>query len=260
VALLVTGTGIPGTVQPCWHFDTASAELTEVSRMADTDVPRRGVLFDVDGTLIDSTYLHAISWWQAFRHADLDVEMASIHRSVGMGSDKLIPHLVGQQSDQVHNGLAADHDAVYSTWWPALRPLPGARELVRRCRQSGLVTVLASSAGSRELDVIRQLLDVDDHLIASTSSEDADESKPAPDLITVALDKADLKATSAVMVGDSVWDVRAAAAAGVRCIGLECGGTSAAELRDEGAVQVFADPQELLLHWSESALADTTLA
>lgn len=241
--------------------------------MSDTDGERGtsrptgvvGVLFDVDGTLIDTNYLHAIAWWQAFRRAGLDVRMADIHRAVGMGADKLIPHLVGEQlggqqpggehDDEQATTLSSDHDAIYSTWWPALRPLPGATELVQRCREAGLVTVLASSAKSQELAVIRRVLDVDAHLCEVTSSEDAQRSKPAPDLVQVALDKAGLASSGSVMVGDSVWDVRAAAGAGVRCIGVECGGTSAAELREAGAIEVYADPQDLLERWGESVLA-----
>lgn len=214
----------------------------------------RGVLFDVDGTLIDSNYLHAVAWWQAFRHADLDVRMADIHRAIGMGADKLLPHLLGERDDDVLRTISNDHDAIYSTWWPTLRPLPGAAGLVRRCKAAGLVTVLASSAKARELKVIRQVLGADEHLDEATSSDDAQDSKPAPDLVEVALSKAGLRAERSVMIGDSVWDVRGAANAGVTCIGVECGGTSAAELREAGAAQVFADPQDLLDHWDESPL------
>lgn len=224
--------------------------------MTDIGKPRRGVLFDVDGSLIDSTYLHAVAWWQAFRAADLDVTMAAIQRAIGMGADKLIPHLVGDRPEQLQDRVSEAHAAIYSTWWPTLRPLPGASDLVRRCRCAGLVTVLASSAGSREVDVVLRVLDIDDQLDFTTSSEDGEQSKPAPDLIEVALAKADLEPDRAVMIGDSVWDVRAAAKAGVACIGLECGGTSAAELRDEGAAQVFTDPQDLIDRWSDSLLAE----
>lgn len=217
----------------------------------------RAVLFDVDGTLVDSNYPHTVAWWQAFREAGLDVPMWRIHRAIGMGADQLIPHVLGDEVDVEAEALTQSHDALYAAWWPSLRPLPGARDLVRRCHDAGLVTVLASSAGGREVSVLRELLDVDEALDHATSSDDAEDSKPAPDLVGVAVERAGVDPTEAVFVGDSVWDVRACAEAGVACLGLECGGTSAAELRDAGAVQVYRDAADLLDRWSDTPLAAT---
>jgi HAD superfamily hydrolase (TIGR01509 family) len=219
---------------------------------------RRAVLFDVDGTLVDSTYPHTLAWSQAFRRADVDVAMWRLHRAIGMGPDQLIPHVVDDPEDQDVDALAQSHDAIYSTFWPSLRALPGARELVRRCHDAGLITVLASSAGAREVEVVRELLDVDDALDHATSSDDARDSKPAPDLVGVAVERAGVDAADAVFVGDAVWDVRACAEAGVACIGLECGGTSAAELRAAGAVEVYRDPADLLTNWDASPLSAGT--
>ena len=213
----------------------------------------RAVLFDVDGTLVDSTYPHTLAWWQAFRRADLDVPMWRIHRSIGMGPDQLVPALADTDVDA--DALAESDDAIYSTYWPVLRLLPGARDLVRRCHDDGWVTVLASSAGAREVQVIRDLLDADDALDHATSSDDAQDSKPAPDLVTVAVGRAGIDASEAVFVGDAVADVVACARAGVPCVGLECGGTSADELRDAGAVAVYRDPADLLTHLDSSPLA-----
>ncbi|HEU5265719.1 MAG TPA: HAD family hydrolase [Jatrophihabitans sp.] len=213
----------------------------------------RGVLFDVDGTLVDTTYIHAVCWWLAFRKADLDVPMARIHRAVGMGADQLVPHVLNQDRSDIDE-LDAAHGALYSMYWPALRLLPGARDLVRHAHTAGLVTVLASSASPRELEVLRRLLDADDSLDHATSSKDAEDSKPAPDLVSAALEKAALDPAASVFVGDSVWDVEACAKAQVACIGLECGGTSAAELRAAGAIQTFEDPGDLLAHWDETML------
>jgi HAD superfamily hydrolase (TIGR01509 family) len=215
----------------------------------------RGVLFDVDGTLVDSGYIHAVCWWQALRQQDRDVPMSVIHRSIGMGSDRLVPHVAPDADEDLIADLTAAHDALYSTYWPQLRRLPGAAELVRRCHDAGLGTVLASSAGATELDVLRRVLDVDDFLDHVTSSADGDNSKPDPDLVLAALDKAGLEGQDAVFIGDAVWDVHAASAAGVACIGVECGGTSEAELRDAGAVAVFRDPADLLTHWDRTPLA-----
>lgn len=222
----------------------------------------RGVLFDVDGTLVDSSYIHTVCWWQAFRQAGLDAPMAVIHRSVGMGGDRLVPHVMahlGTQSlshgdhEQLTRDLTASHDANYSTYWSALRPLPGARELLRRCHEGGRLAVLASSAGERELGVLRAALDCDQWIDAATSAADADTSKPDPDLVIAALDKAGLAPQHALFVGDAVWDVEAAGRAGVRCVGLECGGTSAAELREAGAWRTYQSPAELLADWTEMA-------
>ena len=218
----------------------------------------RGVLFDVDGTLVDSGYIHAVCWWQAFRQAGHDVPTATIHRAIGMGSDRLAPHVLGKEiDDEQLDELTAAHSALYAQYWARLRPLPGARELVRRCHDEGLATVLASSASSTELAVLREVLDVDDALDHATSSADGDSSKPDPDLVEVALAKAGLRPRETVFIGDAVWDVEAASAAGVVCVGLECGGTSAAELLDAGAIAVFKDPADLLEHWADSPLGKT---
>ena len=218
----------------------------------------RGILFDVDGTLVDSSYLHTVSWWLAFRQEGHDVVMADVHRAVGMGSDMLVPHLLGDDvDDDVADDLAAAHDAIYSTYWPALRLLPGARDLVRHAHAAGLTTVLASSARQREVDVVLGLLDVGEQLDHTTSSDDAEASKPAPDLLNAALRKADLSPDDAIFVGDAVWDVEASAKAGVRCIGLECGGTSAAELREAGAAFTYKDCADLLAHWDHAVGADS---
>jgi HAD superfamily hydrolase (TIGR01509 family) len=208
----------------------------------------RGVLFDVDGTLVDSSYLHTVCWWQAFRQYRRDVPMAAIHRAIGMGSGELTRHLVPGIAESEIADLRASHDAHYAGYWPGLRTLPGARELVRHCHRAGLVTVLASSASERELAVLRQVLDVDEAIDHATHSDEAGAGKPAPDLIQVALDKAGVAADQAVYLGDSIWDVQACQAIGLDCIGLECGGTSAAELREAGALATFANPADLLTH------------
>jgi HAD superfamily hydrolase (TIGR01509 family) len=215
---------------------------------------RRGVLFDIDGTLVDTSYLHTVSWWQAFRQAGMDVAMARIHRAIGMGGDQLVHEVTDGAADDRAEQLIASHDALYSAHWPALRLLPGARELVRHCHQAGLVTVLASSASSAELDVLTTVLDLDDVIDAATGSADADSSKPDPDIVLVALDKAKLSPENAVFVGDAVWDVQASAKVGLRCVGLESGGTSAAELFEAGAVRTYRDPADLLAHFAGSPL------
>ena len=215
---------------------------------------RRGVLFDIDGTLVDTSYLHTVSWWQSFRRAGMDVSMARIHRAIGMGGEQLVHEVTDGAADDRAEELKTSHDALYSANWPALRLLPGARELVRHCHQAGLVTVLASSARKDEFDVLTRVLDLDDVIDAATGSADADSSKPDPDIIQVALDKVGLQPENAVFVGDAVWDVQASAKAGLRCVGVESGGTSAAELTEAGAIRTYRDAAELLQRFSGSPL------
>jgi HAD superfamily hydrolase (TIGR01509 family) len=207
----------------------------------------RGVLFDVDGTLVDSTYLHAVCWWRALRQHDHDVPMARIHRAIGMGSDKILDELLSSDRDKDKDDeLRTGHSALYAQYWDSLRPQPRAAELVRACAAKGLTVGLASSAAPPEFAVLRRVLDIDDVVAGATNSGDAEESKPDPDIVQAALDRTGLAAGDVVFVGDAVWDVHAAGKLSIPCIGLTCGGISAAELRDAGAVAVYADPAELL--------------
>jgi HAD superfamily hydrolase (TIGR01509 family) len=215
---------------------------------------KRGVLFDVDGTLVDTAYIHAVCWWEALRQSDHVVPMAVIGAAIGMGSDKLLSQVIGEQPDNAEE-ITAAHDALYRTYWDRLNPLPGARDLVARCARAGLAVVLASSASQPELDQLRRVLDVDEHVTAATSSADADESKPDPGIVQSALDAAGLDADHAVFVGDAVWDVEAASKAGVPCVGVATGAMSEHELAEAGAVTTYPDPQTLLRRFGESPLA-----
>ncbi|MFJ5958773.1 HAD family hydrolase [Paenarthrobacter sp. NPDC092416] len=215
---------------------------------------KRGVLFDVDGTLIDSSYLHTLAWWLAFRREGLDVQMSTIHRCVGMGGDKLIHQVLADCSVETQEVLKSSHGAVFSTFWPALRPFDAAKELLNACSQAGLAVGLASSAQQRDLDVCRRLLDADSAIDAWTSSNDAKESKPAPDILLACMEKLGLGPRDIVFVGDAVWDVKAAAEIGVHTIALTCGGISAAELRHAGAVEVYENPRALLENLEASAI------
>lgn len=214
-----------------------------------------GILFDVDGTLVDTTYLHTVAWWQALREHGHRVPMAVIHRAVGMGSDHLLEHVLGAGRDTSHDGALSDaHSRYYRPWLDQVVPLPGAADLLRACATRGLTVVLASSAEEKELARLRRALDADDVIAAATSAGDVSSTKPAPDLVQVALDKAGLDAGQAVFVGDAVWDVQAAGRAGIPCIGLACGGTGAAELSGAGAAAVYDDPADLLAHLTSAPL------
>jgi HAD superfamily hydrolase (TIGR01509 family) len=218
----------------------------------------RGVLFDVDGTLIDSSYFHAMAWWQAFRREGFDVEMSAIHRCVGMGGDRLIQSLVPDSTEELQEALKSSHSAVFSTFWPALRTFDAARDLLAACSEAGLAVGLASSAQDRDLEVSRKLLDAGSSIDAWTSSNDAKESKPAPDILEACLEKLRLTPKDVVFVGDAVWDVKAGAAIGIPVIALTCGGISAAELRDAGAAEVYDNPRHLLENLEGSLLGKLT--
>jgi HAD superfamily hydrolase (TIGR01509 family) len=216
------------------------------------------VIFDVDGTLVDTNYLHAVSWWQAFRQHGHTVPMASVHRAVGMGSDKLLDAVLPADRDRsADDAMRSGHTALYAQYWERLDAFDGAGALLRRCASQGSRVVLASSASATEMGALRRALDADDAIDAIASSADVEESKPAPDLVEVALKTADVAAEQAVFVGDAVWDVRACVRAGVPCVGVLSGGTSRAELMDEGAVAVYAGPAELLREFDASVLHRT---
>jgi HAD superfamily hydrolase (TIGR01509 family) len=205
------------------------------------------VLFDVDGTLVDSNYLHAVTWWEAFCQAGYQVAMADIHRAIGMGSDLLLDHLLPGDRDRDGDGTLRDaHSALYGTYWTRLKPLRGAPGLLRACKDRGLMVVLASSADEREFGAMRAALDAEDAIDAATNSGDVERSKPAPDLVQVALDRAGVPPGQAVFVGDTVWDVRACVKAGVRCVCFRTGGIGTDELRAAGADHVYDGPAELL--------------
>ena len=216
---------------------------------------RRGGLFDVDGTLIDSSYIHTVSWWGAFREQGYDVPMASIHRHVGMGGDRLVDSLLPEGRDRALDPeILASHGALYASHWPSLRALDGAKDLLAQCHAGGLAVALASSARRKDLEVMKSILDAEAFIDAATSANDAKNSKPAPDILVAALEAINVQAADAIYIGDAVWDMQAAAALEIPAIGVTCGGVSAGELRDAGAVEVYEGPRDLLRNLPSSAL------
>lgn len=213
------------------------------------------MLFDVDGTLIDTTYLHAVCWSEALRQYGHVVPGADLHHAIGMSSEQLLGRVLGDERDTENDeAVVAAHLTLYKQWWGRLNPLPGAADLVRACHSRGLTVVLASSAKEEELNALRSALDAEDAIDAATSSSDAEQGKPAPDIVEVALQKSGLDAERAVFVGDAVWDGHATQRAGVRFVAVTCGGTPASDLREAGAVEVWTDPQDLLDHIAKSIL------
>ena len=213
-------------------------------------------LFDVDGTLVDTNYLHTVTWWEAFGQAGHYVPMTDIHRSIGMDSGKLLDRLLPPDRDSgADASIRAAQSTLYGTYWSRLRPLPGAANLLRACHRRGLAVVLASSAGEPEFKALRAALNAEDAIDDATFAGDVETAKPAPDLVEAALAKAGVTAEQAVFTGDTVWDVQACQQAGVACIGLLSGGISRGELLEAGAAEVYAGPGELLAALGGSLLA-----
>jgi HAD superfamily hydrolase (TIGR01509 family) len=203
--------------------------------------PRSGVLFDVDGTLTDTNYLHTLAWSRAIDDVGEWAPMNAIHRLVGMGGEQLIERLFGRELP----GVSEARGRRYRELIGEARTFPGAADMLRHLHRSGVCVVLATSAPGEELEVMRRLLDADRSVDAATSADDVERAKPAPDVFLAALRAGDVDPERALVVGDSVWDVQAARAAGLGCIGVETGGFSAHELREEGAVAVYRDVAEL---------------
>lgn len=216
-------------------------------------------LFDIDGTLVDTTVVHAQCWHDALRTHEHIVPMAVVHRAIGMGSAELLDHLLGDDRDRDQDdAMSSAHRVLYRQHWERLLPLPRAVDLVRACAGRGARVVLASSAQPDELAMLRNVLGVEDVLHAVTGAADVDAAKPAADLIHVALEKADTEPADAVFVGDAVWDAIAAKKAGVGFVGVSCGAASAAELWEAGALEVWDDPADLLTNLDRSRLGATT--
>jgi len=213
------------------------------------------VLFDLDGTLVDTNYPHVLAWFRAFRQERHRVTMTDIHRRIGMGSDRLLDALLPERDRDRDDVLTAAHSEHYAGFAGLIQPLPGARDLVREVARRGAQVVLATSAPADELRALRQALDVDECLSAVTSSADAESSKPAPDIVEVALDRSGVAPGRAVLVGDTRWDVLAAARSGLPCVAVLTGGIGRGELTDAGAVAVYDGPRDLLAGIDGSPLA-----
>jgi HAD superfamily hydrolase (TIGR01509 family) len=201
-------------------------------------------LLDVDGTLIDSNYQHTLAWYRAFRQHGFVLPVWRIHRAIGMGGDQLVPALVGEEKDREHGDeIRETRDSLYEDLIDEVEPLEGAHDLITELKERALKVVLASSSPQDELDRYLELLAARDLADAWTTKDDVEATKPAPDLVRAALDKAGTE--SAVMIGDTRWDIEAAAKAGVETICLMTGGWSRQELLDAGAVAVFESVEEL---------------
>jgi HAD superfamily hydrolase (TIGR01509 family) len=204
------------------------------------------VLFDIDGTLVDSNYLHVDTWDRAFQQNGHPVDIWRIHRAIGMDSAELLKALLGDDPDGVADAAKELHGELYKNEAGRLRPFDGAAELVRTLLDRGIKVVLATSAPEDELKILLGVLGLSEDEVATTSSGDVEMAKPEPGIIEAALEKAGVAPERAVMVGDTIWDVIAAKRAGVATIGVRSGGVSEEELTGRGAIEVHDDTRALL--------------
>jgi HAD superfamily hydrolase (TIGR01509 family) len=211
-------------------------------------------ILDIDGTLVDTNYHHAVAWYRAFHQHEIVLPIWRIHTHMGMGGDQLVGSLCGERTEQEKgDDIRAAEKVLYAELIGEVEPLKGARELIEDLKGRGHAVVLASSAKEDEVDHYLDLLDARDLADDWTTSADVESTKPQPDLVNAAMEKAGTR--EAVMVGDTPWDVQAAERAGIETVAVLTGGFSAAELRDAGAVAVFESIEELSEVLDETPLA-----
>jgi HAD superfamily hydrolase (TIGR01509 family) len=208
-------------------------------------MPRTAIL-DVDGTLVDTNYQHAIAWFRAFRRHFLTLQIWRIHRHIGMGGDQLVAALVGDEIEsRLGDSIREAEGEHYRQLIGEVQPMEGSRRLIEDLKDAGNAVVLASSAKEWEVDHYLELLDAKELVDDWTTSDDVEKTKPEPDLVHAALDKVGGTAEDALLIGDTVWDVEAAHRAGVDTLAVRTGGFSEAELTDAGAREVFTSVEEL---------------
>jgi HAD superfamily hydrolase (TIGR01509 family) len=211
-------------------------------------------ILDIDGTLVDTNYHHAVAWFRAFRHFDVTLPLYRIHRHIGMGGDQLVGALAGDDFERAHgDAVRALEGDLYKELIDEVRPLAGARDLLRDLKERGHALVLASSAKQHEVDHYLDLLGARELADGWTTSADVEQTKPQPDLVAAAIEKAG--AGDAVMAGDSTWDCEAAKRAGIATIGVLTGGFSDQELLDAGAACVFERIEDLRRDLDETPLS-----
>ena len=215
----------------------------------------KAVILDVDGTLVDSNDSHAHAWLAAFAEAGITVDYTAIRRAIGMGGDNLMPAVAGIESESPEGKKISKRrgEIFTDTYLPALRAFPSVRLLIERFIADGFVPAVASSAAEEELQPLLECAGIATLVPHRTSSDDAERSKPDPDIIQAALRDVGCGPSEAIMLGDTPYDVEAATRAGVRIVGLECGGWSGEELA--GAIAVYKDATDLLAHYDSSVFA-----
>jgi HAD superfamily hydrolase (TIGR01509 family) len=214
-----------------------------------------GVIVDIDGTLVLSNDAHAHSWVDAFASKGYEVSFDQVRSLMGMGGDQLIPKVVPELDEETEPGktiASYRKELVLNEYAPHIPPANGARPLVEKMREAGLHLIIATSASPEELKVMLKIADVEDLLPEATTSSDAENSKPAPDIVEAALKKAQLNPDRTVMLADTPYDIEAAGKIGVGVIAVRSGGFSDEELA--GAIAIYDDPADLLRHYDRSPL------
>jgi len=214
----------------------------------------KAILFDIDGTLVDSNDLHIAAWHEVFRAAGHAFDRQTLHDHVGKGADNYVPALLPDASEDEAERLGDEHGRIYKERYIAqAKPFPGARDLLQRCREVGYKVVLASSASGKELEHYLKLLDAADLVDAHTSADDVGHSKPCPDIFDTARQKVGVEPDEALVIGDTPYDIEAAAEAGMKTVAVRSG-----KFLDEalsGAIAIFDDVAQLLARFDASPLS-----
>jgi phosphoglycolate phosphatase-like HAD superfamily hydrolase len=220
----------------------------------------KAAIFDIDGTLIDSVDLHAAAWQEAFAKFGHDVTFEQARSQIGKGGDQLLPVFLSEAQQQDHGKEMEEWRGKWfkSKYLPMVRPFSAVPELLRRVRDAGIKVAIASSAKKEELDTYLEIAGITNLVDEITSSTDAAESKPAPDIFEVALKRLGIDGASALAIGDAPYDAQAASKAGMQTIGMLSGGFTEASLREAGCIAVYPGPGALLACFDSSPLAKST--
>lgn len=218
----------------------------------------KAVIFDIDGTLVDSVDLHARAWQETFRHFGKEIPYEQVRHQIGKGGDQLMPVFFSKEElEDFGDEMEKYRGELFKRdYLPQVRAFAKVRELFQKIKDDGLRLALASSAKQEELEEYKRIANIEDLVEEETSSDDADKSKPHPDIFEAALEHlGDVEAHEAVVVGDTPYDAQAAGKINLRTIGVLCGGFPEAELKAAGCVQIYKDPADLLARYEETIIA-----
>jgi HAD superfamily hydrolase (TIGR01549 family) len=219
----------------------------------------KAVIFDIDGTLVDSVDLHARAWQETFKHFGKEIPYEQVRHQIGKGGDQLMPVFFSKDElDEIGSEMEKYRGELYKRdYLPRVRAFPRVRELLLKIKDDGKRLALASSAKEDELGVYKKIARIEDLIEEETSADDADKSKPHPDIFEAALKRlGDTESHEAIVVGDTPYDARAAGKIKLRTIGVLCGGFPEAELRAAGCSQIYAGPDDLLARYDESIIKE----
>ena len=217
----------------------------------------KAVLCDLDGTLLDSNHFHAEAWQRTFAHFDITVTFEDAVKQIGKGGDQVIPYFVPASNVGELEGSIKEFrkKLFHREYMDRIVPFSDARRLLERMHKHGLRIAVASSSDKGDLEAFLMLLKIHDLVEENTTADDAEKSKPSPDIFQAALDRLHIKPHEAIVLGDTPWDLEAAKKAGIPAIAVTCGGWSEKDLNEAGAIEVYRDPADLLRRFETSALA-----